>query len=80
MKMFTAVSLAKEMKLPPKRVRAILRQAGLQHDGRWKFPVDQKARLKETIRNARRRANVAKKSSKAPRRPVTHREVEHRVH
>lgn len=73
MKTFTAVQLAKEMKLPPKRVRSILRKAGFKHDGRWKFPVEQKAKMKETVRAARRRATVA---------PVVKRraEVEHRVH
>ena len=63
-KMITAVQLAKEMKLPPKRVRAILRQSGMEHDGRWKFPSDQKTKLKEVIRSSRKRANVAK--AKAP--------------
>lgn len=56
MKMFTAVQLAKEMKLSPKRVRSILRKAGYEHDGRWKFPVGDKPKMKEAIRNARKRA------------------------
>lgn len=56
MKMFTAVQLAKEMKLSPKRVRSILRKIGYEHDGRWKFPVGDKPKMKEAVRNARKRA------------------------
>lgn len=68
MKMFTAVQLAKEMKLSPKRVRSILRKAGYEHDGRWKFPTDEKAEMKETIRAARKRATrKAPVATKSPR-------------
>ena len=68
MKMFTAVQLAKEMKLSPKRVRSILRKVGYEHDGRWKFPVGDKPAMKEAIRNARKRATrkapvIAKKQT-----------------
>ena len=56
MKMVTAVQIAKEMKLTPKRVRSILRKQGMEHDGRWKFPASDKEKLKATIRAARKRA------------------------
>lgn len=61
--MFTAVQLAKEMKLPPKRVRAILRKASMTHDGRWRFPMGEKAKLKEVVRNARKKATVKREAS-----------------
>jgi hypothetical protein len=80
--MFTAVQLAKEMKLPPKRVRAILRKAGVKHDGRWKFETGEKAKLKELIRASRARANLAKARKPATRRalPKPSASVEARVH
>lgn len=66
MKTFTAPQLAREMKLPPKRVRAILRQNGIKRPGgRWEFPMSEKARFKAMVRGARKRATVAR-----PRSPV----------
>ena len=70
MKMFTAVQLAKEMKLSPKRVRSILRKAGYEHDGRWKFPVGDKPKMKEAVRNARKRATRKPSVEVTPRRKV----------
>lgn len=74
MKMFTAVQLAKEMKLSPKRVRSILRKAGYEHDGRWKFPVGDKPKMKEAVRNARKRATRKSPVEKKPvrRAPEAH--------
>lgn len=69
MKMFTAVQLAKEMKLSPKRVRSILRKAGYEHDGRWKFPVGDKPKMKEAVRNARRRSTRKAPAPVARRKP-----------
>jgi hypothetical protein len=63
--MVTAVQIAKEMKLPPKRVRSILRQAGMKHDGRWRFEAAQKTKIKDIVRNARKKASVARPKRKA---------------
>lgn len=68
MKTFTAVQLAREMKLTPKRVRSILRKEGYSNKGRWVFPLSDKMKMKEQIRNARKRSTrrqvvvVAKKA------------------
>lgn len=80
MKMFTAVQLAKEMKIPPKRIRAILRKAKVEHGGRWKWPVAEKKKIVELVKAGRRTKakSGAQRRATAPRkRPV---EIEHRVH
>lgn len=67
---FTAVQLAKEMKLPPKRLRAIIRKLGnWKHDGRWQFAMADKPKLKKAIVEARRKPAAPKKvaAAKKPR-------------
>jgi len=55
MRTITAIQIAREMKLPEKRVRAILRDRGFTKDGgRWVFAVSQKSEIKSVIRAARR--------------------------
>jgi hypothetical protein len=52
----TAVQIAKEMRLPPKRVRAILRSRGVSKaGGRWEFPSEQRGELKRLIRSVQRK-------------------------
>lgn len=82
-KSVTAADLAREMDLPPKRVRAILRTLGYQHDGRWAFPVGEKAAIKAAIKESRRRpkakavAAPKKQAAKRPRREHALADVEH---
>lgn len=58
-RMITAADIANEMSLPPKRVRAILRKLAYEHDGRWKWPVSEKAAIKAAIKESRRRPKAA---------------------
>lgn len=52
----TAIQIAKEMRLPPKRVRSILRSRGIEKaGGRWEFPVSQKGDIKKLIRSVQRK-------------------------
>jgi hypothetical protein len=63
-KMVTAAQIAQEMSLPPKRVRAILRKLEMSHDGRWRWPVAEKAQVKQAIKDARKRPVKAKAAPK----------------
>lgn len=50
MKTFTATSLAKELDMTPKRVRAILRQNGFDRPGtRWVFEMSEKSKMKRVL-------------------------------
>lgn len=52
-KTFTATQIATELNLNPKKVRAILRKAGFQRNGtRWTFDVSERAKVRQTIRDA----------------------------
>lgn len=52
----TANQIAREMRLPPKRVRAILRSRGVMKvGGRWEFPQEVKADIKKLIRTVQRK-------------------------
>lgn len=55
----TAAEIAREMKLSPKRVRAVLRAAGYVREGtRWHFPAGDKGLIKKLVRDSRKRATI----------------------
>jgi len=56
-KKVSIVAIANEMKVSPKRARAVLRAASYVRPGtRWVFDADEKQKIKELIRNSRKRA------------------------
>jgi hypothetical protein len=74
-KRVTAAQIAQEMSLPPKRVRAILRKLEMSHDGRWSWPVSEKAKIKQAIKDARKRPVKAKAA--APKKAAKRKRTEH---